>query len=255
MAEPVLLINALGQGDEPWTPLCARLARRHHPTLWSPDLTVPWHDQVDVLVDLLRTHERPVHLVGWCTGPKTALRAAAQHRDLVASLILLNPSFKVPGRPATVDTPYETELAELLHAVDDRPRMAARLVTVLRAQRAAAGASPAGMPDQLRESCALPFVDAPSLIAYATAHLGFWADDPLTEPAVRRLTLPITAISGGTDPVVAAADVRSVVAALGHTRVEIVDAGHFALYTHADAVVELIEAHLAAVPLAHSQGS
>jgi pimeloyl-ACP methyl ester carboxylesterase len=250
---PVLLVNALGQGCEPWARLRARLSRRHT-TLWSPDLALSGSEQVDALVRLLQGYGRPLHLLGWCTGPKTVLRAAARRRDLVASLTFLNPSFKGPGRPPEVDTAYEVELAGLLRAVHGQPRIADRLIAVLRAQRAAGGASQVGIPDELRESSGLPFLDTPNLLAYAAQHLDFWADDPLADAAVRDLDVPLTVICGAVDVVVAPADVRTVAARFAQAKVEVVDAGHFALHTHAAEVARVIETHLDAVEAAVPAG-
>jgi pimeloyl-ACP methyl ester carboxylesterase len=241
---PVIFVNALGQDAAAWARLRAMLGH-HRTTLWSPDLSLTTRAQVTELGSRAVAAGRRAHLVGWCTGPKTMLRVAVRWPGRVASLTFLNPSFKGPRRPRESDTPYETDLEGLCRAAASNPRAAERLVAVLRAQRSTGGESQLGVPDDLRTTSAAVYDDADLLSAYAARHLEFWEDDPLADPTVHTLAVPVTVVSATDDVVVSPEDVTSVAQCLPRTRIARVDAGHFALHTHAGDVATIIEHHLA----------
>ncbi|MFF3227115.1 alpha/beta fold hydrolase [Nocardia suismassiliense] len=240
---PIVFVNALGQGPAAWSRLRDRVGG--HPTsVWSPELSWTRTEQEEQLARLLSG--RSAHLVAWCTGPKTALRVAADYPELVESLVFLNPSFKGPGRPLDIDTEYESELVDLLSTVRSRPGMAARLIDALNRRRASNPSSSIGLPAELDDPGTSVFRDAATLIAYAERHLEFWADDPLMDPRVKALEVPTTVVSGAQDVVVAPSDVARIAASFPRSNSVEVNGGHFALYTHSDEVAQALSAHLAA---------
>ncbi|MFI9407018.1 alpha/beta fold hydrolase [Nocardia sp. NPDC052316] len=240
---PLVFVNALGQGAAAWSRLRDRIGHRAT-SVWSPELAWTRTQQEEQLARLLSG--RTAHLVAWCTGPKTALRVAADYPALVQSLVLLNPSFKGPGRPLTVDTEYESELVDLLTTVRARPRTAARWIDALNRRRSTDPSSSIGLPAELDDPATSVFRDPPTLIAYAERHLEFWADDPLLDPRVQAVDIPITVVSAAADVVVAASDAARVAAAFPHSNSVVVGGGHFALYTHSDQVAQAISTHLGA---------
>jgi len=236
----VVMVNAIGQHEGVWSRLRQALPPRFVATPFTPDLILPYPQQVEQLAGLVAALGQPVHLVGWCTGPKMLLRTAIMVPDAVASLTFLNPSFKSPDRPTTMNTPYESELEALLTTVVARPQMAARLATVLAAQRSSGSAAQIGLPPELESSAGRVLTDPDLLVLYALRHLEFWSDDPLSDPRVRALRLPVNVIAGAHDVVVAAGDVDAVTGALPQSTVTTLEAGHFGVYTHGLQMATLI---------------
>lgn len=195
---PVVLVNALGMGTALWHPLMAALAPTHRVLTWAPRGTAPdcrpmrLRDQADDLAAVLAAEgARECHLVGWCSGPKTALAFHHRRPGTARSMVFLHGSFRHTGDAAgrEPDTPYERNLEELCRAVTARPSLAGRLRTLFTG-------APAPLPDDApphriaeevlaRPARALdsellrPFRDDAVLVAYARQLLDYWADDAL----------------------------------------------------------------------------
>ncbi|MFI7011241.1 alpha/beta fold hydrolase [Streptomyces sp. NPDC050145] len=197
---PIVLVNALGMGTALWHPLMAVLAPTHRVLTWAPRGTAPGtrpmrlRDQADDLAAVLAAEgARDCHLVGWCSGPKTALAFHRRRPGTVRSMVFLHGSFRHTGDAAgrEPDTPYERNLEELCRAVTSRPSLAGRLRTLFTGV-------PAPLPDDApphraaeevlaRPARALdtellrPFGDDAVLVAYARQLLDYWADDALAD--------------------------------------------------------------------------
>jgi pimeloyl-ACP methyl ester carboxylesterase len=235
---PVVLVNALGQDLRPWARLVDRLLPRRILTwdLRCRLMCTTFADQVTDLAAVLDGEAaRSCHLVGWCTGPKTALSYACRHPDRVRSIVALNPSFKHPGRPAELDTPYERNLEVLCRAVSAHPQSAERL-----RQWFQPDAHP-GAPDT---GVRTTFGSAPALVAYARQHLEFWAQPP-TPAAV-----PTLFVSGARDEIINPAAIHHAAKDFPlAVHAELAEAGHDALDRQADRVAGLIDGFTLAAEL------
>jgi pimeloyl-ACP methyl ester carboxylesterase len=221
----LVLLNALGQGIDPWTRLVDRLLPRRL-LVWElrgvdpPDPTLTLDDHAKDLAAVLAAERvTSCHLVGWCTGPKLALRYLREHGNGVRSMVFLNPAFKHPDREVDADTAYERNLEALCRGVDRRPETADVLKNMFQ---------PKG-PSDLRK----PFTSGPALVAYARQHLDFWSRQADTPP----VDVPILVVAAADDEVVSAAGARLP----GARYTEIAGAGHHALFEHPDRVAGLVE--------------
>lgn len=240
---PLVLLNALGQGLHPWSRLVQRLLPRRV-LVWQlrgiepPHAALSLAEHADDLATILAADGvGACHLVGWCTGPKLALRHYHRDPQSVRSMLFLNPAFKHPGRPAELDTPYERSLEALCRAVDRRPEAAGRLKDMF--QPGAFGGAQAGGGMALDTAVRKPFASGPALIAYARQHLDFWALDATVDTAV---DVPILAVAAEHDEIVSPHGVQVAARRFPTARyTEIAGAGHHALFEHADRVAGLIE--------------
>jgi pimeloyl-ACP methyl ester carboxylesterase len=116
----------------------------------------------------------------------------------------------------------------LCRAVVERPAAADRLAALFRPDSALAG--PADSP--LRGT----FASTESMVAYARQHLEFWAEPTPVVDA------PVLFVIGGQDHLVHPRAVRLAAAEFPAGRcLELTDAGHFAVETHADHVAGLVQ--------------
>ncbi|MEU3838582.1 alpha/beta hydrolase [Streptomyces sp. NPDC028635] len=212
---PVVLVNALGMGTALWHPLMAALAPAHRVLTWAPRGTragtrpLRLRDQADDLAAVLAAEGvRECHLVGWCSGPKTAVEFHRRRPDAVRSMVFLHGSFRHTGDPAgrEPDTPYERGLEELCRAVAARPALAARMRALFTGRRA-------GLPDDLsahrfaeevlalpapglEEELLRPFADD-VLPAYARQLLDYWDHDALAHAG--RVRVPVLCVTAEFD--------------------------------------------------------
>lgn len=224
LGPPLVLLNALGQGLPPWTPLVERLLPRRV-LLWEME-TAASHtfDRHARDLEAVAAHEAlgARHLVGWCTGPKVALAHYRRRPEAVLSMVFLSPSFKHASRPEAFDTPYERDLEVLCRAVDRRPETAPRL-----RQLVGTGAWK-------------PFSTDAGLVAYAREHLDFWRRDPFEGAGDVRV--PTLFVGAERDEIVSPAGVQLAAERFPGARyVELAGATHFALNERPDVVAELVE--------------
>ncbi|TQS26501.1 alpha/beta fold hydrolase [Microbispora sp. KK1-11] len=255
-AEPLVLLNALGQGLAFWHPLIDRLSARRRVLVVDPrgpedddPASVPGlDDHVDDLEAVLKNEgvER-CHLVGWCTGPKQAVRFAVRRPDVVASMVFLNGSFRVEGGHDDLDTPYERNLDYLCRTLARRPDQAGRLLRLFGGEE-----PPASRPDEvlaltngaLREEVRAPFLSARTLVPYALQMLAFWGDDVSAEAG--QVRVPVLAVGAEHDRVVSTPRLRAAAARFPSGRfVELRGATHQCLYDRAAVLAELIEEFVA----------
>jgi pimeloyl-ACP methyl ester carboxylesterase len=251
--QPVVLLNALGQGLEPWSRLIERLLPRRL-LIWKtrgidpPHRALPLEEHVDDIAAIIAAEGIDAcHLVGWCTGPKMALRYHHRRPDSVRSMVFLNPAFKHPSRLAELDTPYERNLEVLCRAVDRRPETAERLRNLLwsdafgapaDARDRNAGGAPARAPSDT--VVRRPFRSGSALVSYARQHLDFWAHDPTPDASAVRV--PVLFVAAEQDDIVSPRSVwlAAEIFPIAHYT-EIAGATHHALSENADLVAGLIE--------------
>jgi pimeloyl-ACP methyl ester carboxylesterase len=258
---PLVVLNAIGQGLEAWYPLLERLMSRRRVIVWElcaetgdgRPATVDTH--VDVMAAIMdRERAGRCDLLGWCAGAKIATTFSVRRPAAVRSIVLLNGSFKHPGRPAALDSPYERDLESVCAALDRQPARAPQLRRLLSTAAPSATGAADGRPvlalvdPDLRAAVARPFADDQRLVSYARQHLDYWSRDVL--PDGRAVSAPITFAAGQFDNVVAPAGVREAAAHFPTGRfVEMPGAGHHVMYDRPDVVAALLDEVLTA---AHS---
>jgi pimeloyl-ACP methyl ester carboxylesterase len=261
---PVVLVNALGQGLRFWHRLIHALAPRHRVIVWEargttdPPRPFGIDEQArDVEAVLCDQEIERCHLVGWCTGPKVALRFARSHPGKVASLAFLNSTFKCGGSPPEAVTEYENNIESLLRMVAERPGMAGPLMRALQSTLQQGEIDLAGSD---AEGCALevlsranvrlrhevlgPFRDERSTLNYARQLVDFVAYDALEDAA--GLRLPMLVISADHDRVSAPEMSRVAAGVFGESRfLRVRGASHYCLYDRPEFVAGLLETFFA----------
>lgn len=262
----IVLINALGQGLHYWYRLMDELMRRRRVITWelrgleSTTRSFRRDDHVDDLEAILAAEgvER-CHLIGWCTGPKTALEFYRRRPEGVASMVFLNSSFKSPDSPADLDTAYERNLEPLCRLLDRRPEMAASVRRTLMSRagddRVVADEDGDGdgqplaanvlsmMNADLREHVLAPFRNETALVNYTRQLIDFWSYD--ARPEAKLVRSPVLMISSEYDQI--ASPEMSLAAArhLPSARlVQVQGATHYCLYDRPELIARLIEAFL-----------
>jgi pimeloyl-ACP methyl ester carboxylesterase len=239
--EPVVLLNALGQGLEYWRPLLADLVRRRRVLVWETRTTddtgrlCTLADQVSDLAAVLSAERaRGCHLVGWCTGAKVSVRFADQHPGLARSIVTLSGAFKHPGRDDSLDTDYERDLERLCRALDRTPHRAGALRRFF-----LAGGPSAGDP-RLAGAVTHPFRTDQSTVDYARQHLEFWSHD--VSAALSRLSVPTLFAAGEADAIVGSEGIRRAAARCpAGTFLLMPGATHYRMYDRPDLIADLIE--------------
>lgn len=265
---PVVIVNALGQGIEPWRRLLAVLARRRRVVLWHPPLRGPWSVEdgrplgraVDALAAMLaEQNARPCHLVGWCTGPKMVLELHRRDPGVARSLVFLNGTFHRLDERDPAATSYEAQLERLARTIDAHPgvastmgeyfatvveREAAELARDLARYPAAEGLAErllAAVPETLHGAVVAPFGEQERLIAYARGVLDFLRSDAGSD-GLAEVSVPLLSVSGPFDAVASPEVARRVAGRVpGGRHVELAGAGHYAIHDRAVEVAELLE--------------
>jgi pimeloyl-ACP methyl ester carboxylesterase len=260
-APAVVLLNALGQGLYYWYRLIEKLMRRRRVIIWEPrgldDSPRPFclDDHVDDLEAILKEEGvNSCHLVGWCTGPKVAVKFYLRHPDATASMVFLNCSFKHPGSPPELDTAYERNLESLCRVLSQRPKAATSVRKALTSQFTytapdllddtdpgkVASEVLSMMSMSLREHVLGPFRSDGTLSNYSRQILDFITYDAIAE--AKHVRAPVLLVSCEYDKI-ASPDMSSMAAGrfpdARHVRVQ--GASHYCLYDRPDLVAGLIE--------------
>lgn len=181
----VVIVNAIGMGLEYWGRLIDRLTPDHRVVIWKLRTAVTLDEQVgDIAAIVEEVADGPVHLVGWCSGPKLCLRYAAGHPERVASMVFLAGTY---GDPST-ETGYQKRLGKVFELLDRSPGMAATVRGMLTDSAAVA----AGLSEQagdfaqepevlaradpsLHSALVAPYRSDESTLAYAKQIRDFWS--------------------------------------------------------------------------------
>lgn len=258
---PVVLLNALGQGLRYWDRLIDALAPRHRVIVWeargttAPPPPFGIEDHVRDLEAVLRDQGiNRCHLVGWCTGPKVALRFCRDHPEKVASLVFLNSTFKCGGSPPESTTDYENNIETLCRMVAESPEMAGPL---MRALQSTLGQAEIDLSASDAEKCAQdvlrsvsvdlrrevlgPFQDERTTLNYAHQLIDFVAYDALADGA--GVELPMLVVASEHDKVSTPAMSRMAAEVFAHSRcVQVRGASHYCLYDRPEFLAGLLEA-------------
>lgn len=257
----VVIVNAIGMGLLYWSRLIDRLARDHRVVVWELR-TLLEHGRVATLDDHVEdvedvveaVAEGPVHLVGWCSGPKVCLRYAVAHPERVASMVFLAGTY---GEPRT-ETNYQKRLGKVFEMLERSPGMAATVRGMLTDSASVA----AGLSEQaggdfaqepevlaradpaLQASLVGPYVSDESTLTYARQIRDFWSC-PLDSEA-RAAGCPALVVGAEFDRIAKPHLGLEVARAINGGRfVEMPGATHYCMYDRPDEVAGLIRDFLA----------
>lgn len=262
----VVVVNAIGMGLEYWSRFVDRLTPDHRIVLWPLRITNPdgevasLDDQVrDIGTVIDEVSEGPVHLVGWCSGPKLCLRYAAMHPDRVASMVFLAGTY---GTPAT-ETGYQKRLGKVFELLDRSPAMAATVrgmltdsasvAAGLSSQSAQAGGELlqeteilARADPRLQTALVAPYRSDETTLAYAKQIRDFWSR-PLDADA-RAADCPTLVVSAEFDRIASPKLGQDVAKTLSRGRfVEMPGATHYCMFDRPDEVAALVREFLASI--------
>lgn len=254
--EAVVLVNALGQGLVHWWPYIADLARDHRLFAWEllqeleSGMAATFEHQLDALEQVcLTARSGRIHLVGWCAGGKIALEFASRRPDLVRSVVVVNGSFRAPGRPSSHDTAYERALATICSGVARFPQRGAALRRLLAGSLMGPvedGHPLAAMDADLEEAVREPFGTDRSLQTYAAQHLDYW-DRRMPDTAVLAdARIPVLLAGSELDNIVSAASISAAAATMTHARyLFLPGATHYRIYDRPDLVASMTRQFIA----------
>jgi pimeloyl-ACP methyl ester carboxylesterase len=260
-SQPLVILNALGQGLEYWYPLLTKLNGHRRIILWEPrGLDVSDHvfgveDQVaDILAILNHEGIGKCCLVGWCTGPKVALCFYRQYPRLVDSMLFLNSSFNCSQLPEELTTDYEKNLAVLCNSACRRPDSTPLIMRSLSANIAAEpetsgddgnGAEMAesvlsSMDVRLRAWVVKPFSNELYALRYAHQVKNFLAYD--ARPDMPRVKVPVLLMASELDTISAPAVSTEVARLFTDARcIEVLAGTHHCLFDRPQLVAAVIE--------------
>lgn len=249
-SEPIVLLNAIGQGLDYWFRLIDALTPRHRVLAFEPRGTI--EDQIRDLESVL-AHEGAARCVvaGWCTGPKVAVEFASRQPGAVAAMIFLNPTFRCSTTPRELETAYERNSEPLFRALAARPSMAGSVMKSLQASVAGpaldlesddgdAAEVLATMSLALRPLVAHPFRSEDVIVEYTRQILDFWSYDSL--PKAAQMDVPLLVFASELDRVASPEMAKEVARRVAGSRLVLAAAAtHYCLYDRAGFVASIID--------------
>lgn len=252
----VVIVNAIAQDLRYWGRLIDRLARDHRVVTW-PMRTVRDDGQPATFDDHLRhleaiageATEGPVHLIGWCTGPKLCARYALAHPRRVASMVFLAGTYR-PFGDSSLDTPYEITLEMVFQLLDRSPGMAstvrATLLDAVSVDRSKVVRAPdlgaevlARIDPDLLPSVVAPYATDESTLRYATQIRDFWSRSIEAEAGAIRA--PVLVVGAELDRIASSRLGMRVAQALPDARfLELQGATHWCMHDRPDEVASVI---------------
>lgn len=261
----VIIVNAIGMGLLYWARLIDRLTHDHRVVIWQLRTTTE-HGQVATLDDHVgdieaiveEVAEGPVHLVGWCSGPKLCLRYAIAHPNRVASMVFLAGTY---GDPSS-ETGYQKRLDKVFELLERSPGMAATVRGMLTDSASiAAGLSEQAGGDfaeepevlaradpSLQSSLIAPYSSDESTLAYAKQIRDFW--NCSLDAEARAAGSPTLVVGAEFDRIASPKLGLEVAKALPKARfIEMPGATHYCMYDRPDEIAAMIRSFFASVEL------
>jgi pimeloyl-ACP methyl ester carboxylesterase len=258
----VIIVNAIGMGLPYWARLVDRLTRDHRIVVWQLRTTTgqgqvaTLDDHVgDIAAIVEEVAEGPVHLIGWCSGPKLCLRYAAAHPDRVASMVFLAGTY---GDPSS-ETNYQKRLGTVFELLARSPGMTATVRGMLTDSASVA----AGLSEQagdfaqepevlaradpgLQPALIAPYRSDESTLAYAKQIRDFWSCS--LDAEARAAASPTLVVSAEFDRIASPKLGLEVAKVLPRARfVEMPGATHYCMYDRPDEVAAMIRDFYASV--------
>ncbi|HET8888397.1 MAG TPA: alpha/beta fold hydrolase [Candidatus Angelobacter sp.] len=259
--EPVVVLNALGQGLEYWHRLLDNLIEDHRVIIWeprgtsSPNPPFGLAEQVNDLDAVLENeHIEGAHLIGWCTGPKVAVDFYLRRPAAVRSMVFLNGTFKCDGSPEELNSAYEQNVESLLRMLVKKPAMATTVKKTFAAPaetdeiellQGADGEEASIsvlslMNTHLKASVLAPFKTEQTTLNYAHQLIDFWSRD--VRPQASEVKVPVLLIAAEYDQVATAAG-SSVACDLFHNAhyLHVRGATHYCLYDRPEFIASVLK--------------
>lgn len=255
--EPLVLLNALGQRSDYWYRLIDKLLAEYRVFIWDPrGVTTPPYGcgletQISDLYAILQHEQiKTCHLLAWCTGAKVAVDFALQHPPCVASLTLLNSTFKSFAAPDLPQSDFEHNLESLCLAVSKRPELAHSVMKSLSFRGPArelhnleskelGEAVLAQMNKDLQAHVMAPFQSEMTTLNYAGQLVEFWSHDVLSKAPL--VQAPVLLISSEYDQIASPeASARAARLFPQATHIRVPGATHYCLYDRPDFIAESI---------------
>jgi pimeloyl-ACP methyl ester carboxylesterase len=181
-----------------------------------------------------------IHLAGWCTGARTALRLAAAAPDRIESLVLLNGAYNL-GR-AELTTSYQRALTATLARVVQNPELSSLYLRLLASARwdeapeSRVGSILSVVDPEVRALANLPFSSAPNLVNYARLIHDFDRDRSIDW--LREVETPSLVVTGAEDRITHPEESRLLSRVLPQAELCQVEGGHFAIYKSLPALAD-----------------
>jgi pimeloyl-ACP methyl ester carboxylesterase len=213
-SETLAIINAYGQSLAFWRRLVTRLTDRYRIVIWQARGTCsqsggvasayPVDEHVRDMRFLFNAEGiECAHLLGWCTGPKTALAFNATYPGTVSSLMLLTGCFVHKEAFMPLHTRYESTMTGLCRMVDQRPHIAPQLSEMFKTVLFGPGKKKDCPAPQIRDDIAAlvqaPFQTPESIVHYARQLLTFWDYD--ISSLLPQVAVPALFIGGEDDDI------------------------------------------------------
>jgi pimeloyl-ACP methyl ester carboxylesterase len=252
----IIIVNAIAQDLRYWIRLIDRLARDHRIVTWMQQSSredgqpATFDDHLGDLETIVNeVTDGPVHLVGWCTGPKLCVRYCLAHSRRVASMVFLAGTYR-PFGDGRFDTRYEITLEMVFKLLDHSPNAAATVrATLLDAMsmqqsKAAPGRDLgtevlARIDPALVSSVAAPYATDESTLLYAKQIRDFWSRSIVSDVGV--LDTPTLVIGAELDQIASPLLGLRVSEAMPCARyVELPGATHYCMYDRPDEVASIL---------------
>jgi pimeloyl-ACP methyl ester carboxylesterase len=258
----ILIVNAIAQNWRYWLRLIHELSRSHRVVTWTPSgQTDDRHpamscDHLQEMEAVLRKIEGgPVHLLGWCTGPKLCVRYFCAHPNRVATMTFLAGTYR-PFGDNRLDTVYETTLEMVFKLLERYPQAAKTVRSTLldalcgsktkRQVHDDPGLEVLGRVEEtLLASIAAPYADASSTLRYAAQIRDFWSYS--IESDVSAVHVPALVIGAELDQVASPRLGKRVAEAMPNARyIELAGATHYCMHDRPREIAEIVMRFIAA---------
>jgi pimeloyl-ACP methyl ester carboxylesterase len=256
--EYIVVLNALGQPIDYWYRLIDVLIKSYHIIIWetrwltSGSEFLRLSDQIDDIETIVRQEKiESCHLVGWCTGPQTAIEFYLRQPDPILDMVFLSCGFGITDHPE-LETPYSRYMETLCRAMIENPVITStiqRSLSVPLASGARLGDSDAKARAvqvlsltniHLRNSVLAPFRTDTSTFNYAQQLIDLASYRTLDHAA--RVHVPVLIIGCEYDQVAAAAKSKVVARLFTTSRhVELPGATHYSFYDRSEQVAGIIK--------------
>jgi len=256
----IVIVNAIAQDDRYWVRLIDRLANEHRVVTWTQRTwgkegdAASFADHVNDLNAVINSvADEPVHLMGWCTGPKLCTKYCLSHPRQISSMIFLAGTYR-PFGDARFDTDYEVALEMVFKLLDQSPRAAAMVRTTL-LNALGGGRFNAATPDDLGAevlaridpalltSVSAPYTDDQSTLRYAGQIREFW--NYSIEQDVKGIQIPVIVVGAELDRVASPHLALRVAQAIPHAQyIRLPGATHYCMYDRPDDIASIIRRFL-----------